>query len=297
MPMMRNNIIRPAEFWENTDDGVVQCHLCPKHCRILKDATGACGVRKNMSAGLYASEYGIVSALALDPIEKKPLYMFHPGSQILSVGGFGCNFHCPFCQNFEISLEYKNPKQLRGGRLMSAEEIASQALNTAAVGNIGVAYTYNEPLIAYEFLIDCARAVHKAGLKNVLVTNGCINPKPLQTLLPHIDAMNIDLKAFSKEFYKKIGGNIESVKNTIKLAAEKCHVEITTLVIPGENEHDIEAISKWLSEISPQIPLHLSRFFPRYKYLGKAATPIETIKRLQKTAQKYLQNVFIGNVR
>ena len=291
-----SNANHPAEYWKKLDDKTALCELCPRYCQIKEGSTGACGVRANMKNGLVAAGYSVVSALALDPIEKKPLYLFHPGCQILSIGGFGCNFHCPFCQNSEISLEFKNTNSRRSRKLMSVDDIVSHAQNAIPAGNIGVAYTYNEPLIAYEFLLDCAKAVRNAGLKNVLVTNGCINPKPLETLLPNIDAMNIDLKAYSKDFYKKIGGNLETVKNTIIQAHRNCHIEITTLVIPDENENDIEPISKWLSEIDPHIPLHLSRFFPRYEYSDKLPTPIQTLTNLQKTAQKYLQNVFIGNV-
>ena len=193
-------------------------------------------------------------------------------------------------------MEYESTKSRPSGKRISADDIVRQALDTVSAGNIGVAYTYNEPLIAYEFLKDCTQAIRRAGLKNVLVTNGCINQKPLETLLLNIDAMNIDLKAFSESFYKKIGGDLKTVKNTIIQAHKSCHIEVTTLVIPGENENDVEAIAKWLSNINPNIPLHLTRFFPRYKYSDKLPTPIETLVQLQKTTQKYLQNVFIGNV-
>ena len=286
----------PTEYWEKLENGIVRCELCPKLCHIKVGFIGACKTRVNTTSGLMNRKHGHISALALDPIEKKPLYMFHPGSKILSIGGFGCNFHCPFCQNSEISMEFNNPNNHRVGNLMTADDIVSQAQSAISAGNIGVAYTYNEPLIAYEFLKDCLHAVHNAGLKNILVTNGCINPKPLKTILPYIDAMNIDLKSFSQEFYKRIGGDLETVKNTIIEAHKSCHIEITTLVIPDENENYIEPISKWLSDINPQIALHLSRFFPRYKYSDKHPTPIETLINLQKTAKKYLQNVFIGNV-
>jgi len=183
-----------------------------------------------------------------------------------------------------------------GGRTLSPREITRLAVQTVPDGNIGVAYTYNEPLIAYEFLYDCAEQVREAGLRNVIVTNGFINKEPLQALLPLIDAMNIDLKGFSESFYKRVGGALEPVMETIEIAAKQSHVEVTTLVIPGENEEDIEPIAKWLSSIDPDIPLHLSRFFPRYKYLDAELTPRETIVRLCDTAKKYLKNVFAGNM-
>ncbi|MDR0490216.1 MAG: AmmeMemoRadiSam system radical SAM enzyme [Oscillospiraceae bacterium] len=285
---------REARYWRAVENGAVQCGICPRRCLIAENANGFCGMRENIGAKLIASAYGQVSAVALDPIEKKPLYMFHPGRCILSIGGFGCNFRCPFCQNADISMEYANT--LREGRVLSPGDVAAIAARTVPDGNIGIAYTYNEPLINYEFIYDCAEAVHGAGLKNVLVTNGCINKEPLAALLPFIDAMNIDLKAFSDNFYKKINGNLDAVLETITLSRACCHVEITTLVIPGENEGDIAELSEWLSSVDSAIPLHLTRFFPRYKYSDKSPTPRETMYRLQDVAKKHLKNVFIGNM-
>jgi len=179
---------------------------------------------------------------------------------------------------------------------MTPQDVAALAVRTVPDGNIGVAYTYNEPLIGYEFLCDCAALVREAGLRNVIVTNGYINKEPLEALLPLIDAMNIDLKGFTGSFYQKVGGALEPVKEAIELAAGRCHVEVTTLVIPGENEADIEPIAKWLSSLDPGIPLHLSRFFPRHKYQDKAPTPRETIIRLGEIAKRHLKNVFAGNM-
>jgi pyruvate formate lyase activating enzyme len=174
------------------------------------------------------------------------------------------------------------------------------AEKTSANGNIGVAYTYNEPLINYEFLYDCAKLIRKAGMCNVIVSNGFINPEPLEELLPHIDAMNIDLKGFSDKFYKKLGAkradSTNAVKQAITLAHKHCHVEITTLVIPGENEDEIEPLCEWIASIDDKIPLHLNRFFPRFMYSDKAPTPLQTLHRLSEIAKKYLENVFIGNV-
>ena len=282
-----------ALYWEPADKGAVRCMLCPHRCMIADGITGICGTRKNTGGRLMASGYGVVSSIALDPIEKKPLYMFHPGKRVLSIGGYGCNLKCPFCQNYEISMVRTGSKIKHR---YTPEEIVELAVKTVEDNNIGVAYTYNEPLIGYEFLTDCAALVKNEGLKNVVVTNGNICEEPLEAMLPLIDAMNIDLKGFTEEFYKRVGGSLETVKKTIQQAQKQCHVEVTTLVIPGENESDVEDITKWLSAISPEIPLHLSRFFPRYKYSEMEPTPRETIYKLCNVAGKYLKNVFAGNV-
>ena len=326
-----------AVFWNTRDNGGVRCGLCPHRCHIAEGSAGICGVRENRGGELYASGYGQVSSVALDPIEKKPLYMFHPDKRVLSIGGFGCNLRCPFCQNYEISMVYggeyggdsefgiRNSELTRIGseaekrelfnisrhssagsftfwepqrpaRYMSPVDVAALAVQTVPDGNIGVAYTYNEPLIGYEFLYGCAGLVREAGLYNVIVTNGYINKEPLENLLPVIDAMNIDLKGFKDSFYKRVGGSLEAVKETIELSRMKCHVEVTTLIIPDENEDDIEGLSKWLSSIDPDIPLHLSRFFPRYRYTDRAPTPRETIKKSCEIAKRHLRNVFAGNM-
>jgi len=304
-----------AMYWSAAENGSVRCGLCPHRCHIAEDAAGLCSVRLNNGGELVASGYGLVSSVALDPIEKKPLYMFHPGKRVLSIGGFGCNLRCRFCQNFEISMVHEgnyglgimNSESTRAGRLqgddvsgrskrLSPDDIRRLAVQTVPEGNIGVAYTYNEPLIGYEFLCDCAELVRKEGLYNVIVTNGYINREPLEILLTKIDAMNIDLKGFTEGFYRNVGGSLEAVKETITLSHEQCHVEVTTLVIPDENESDIEGLAKWLSSISPDIPLHLSRFFPRYRYADRSPTPRETIIKLRDTAKKHLKNVFAGNM-
>ena len=270
----------------------VKCNLCPHSCTIPEKGTGFCGVRENRSGEIVYAAYGKVSAVALDPIGKKPLKMFRPGSNILSIGGFGCNLRCPFCQNHSISIEY----DMTNAETLTPEQVAALALKIVPDGNIGVAYTYNEPLIGYEFVYDCSKLVRDVGLCNVLVTNGYINREPPEALLPYIDAMNIDLKAFAEGFYQKLGGGLEAVKSSIALAHEHCHVEVTTLVIPGENEDDIEGIARWLASVNPEIPLHLSRFFPRYQYAGRTPAAIEKMYRLVDVAKKHLKNVFAGNI-
>ena len=285
---------RPAIFWSAYEDGIVSCSLCPHSCKIPDGSAGFCGVRENIGGKLYAMGYGRVSSIALDPVEKKPLYRFHPGRNVLSIGGFGCNMRCPFCQNCEISMEHDETRQ--NARIFTPEQINGLARQTVSENNIGVAYTYNEPLIGYEFLYDCARLVRDAGLKNVVVTNGYISREPLEALLPLIDAMNIDLKGFSDRFYQELSGGLEAVKETIAIARERCHVEITTLIIPGENENDVVELARWIASLDPEIPLHLSRFFPRYRYSDRAPTPRETILKLRDEAGKFLTNVFVGNM-
>ena len=284
------NKAKRALYWNTLKNGEMQCQLCPHQCKIKENAAGLCGVRVNQGGELIATSYGQVSSMALDPIEKKPLNMFHPGKRILSIGSFGCNLRCPFCQNYEISIEYE-----RKAEVTKPGAIVSIAQQTVPNCNIGVAYTYNEPLIGYEFLHDCAQLVHEAGLYNVLVTNGYINKEPLKELLPLIDAMNIDLKGFGA-FYGKLGGRSDVVKETIEISHKQCHVEVATLIITDENEGDIEEIAEWLSSIDPEIPLHISRFFPRYRYMDRQPTPPETIFRLHETAKAHLKNIFIGNM-
>lgn len=238
--------------------------------------------------------YGKVTSLALDPIEKKPLRRFHPGSLVLSVGSFGCNLRCPFCQNHEISMV--GDSEIEAVEL-SPEALADKALELRVYGNIGVAYTYNEPLIGYEYVRDCAALVHERGMVNVLVTNGTIEEAPWRALLPLIDAASIDLKGFTSEWYRKLSGDLNTVKRSITLAVEQCHVEVTTLLVPGENDsvEEIRALAQWLASVNPEIPLHLSRFFPRYRMTDKPPTPVDRVYRLADEARAYLSFVYTGN--
>lgn len=287
------NTLKESSFYEKLPEGGVRCNLCPHYCAIKSGQAGICGVRKNIDGTLCSLNYGKISSASLDPIEKKPLNKFFPGSRVFSVGTYGCNFKCPFCQNWEISQEVPETAS------SSPDMVAKTALALQNRGNIGVAYTYNEPFIWYEFVYDTCAAAHTMGLKNILVTNGYVNPEPLKKIMPYISAMNIDVKAFTEEFYKKIcKAELEPVKKTVEYAASRCHVEVTTLVIPGLNDsvEEIGKLSKWLSSLSPQIPLHLSRFFPAYKMTDKMPTPAETLVRLQKAAEKNLEFVFLGNL-
>lgn len=270
------------------------CNICPHHCKLQEGELGFCRGRICKDGKAVSENYGKITAMALDPIEKKPLYHFYPGSKILSVGSYGCNLRCPFCQNHDIAM-VKGAEADYGNT--TGDRLVRQAYELKDRGNIGIAYTYNEPLIGYEFVQDCSELARKRGLKNVVVTNGFICEEPLRKLLPVIDAFNIDLKGFSEEFYKKLKGDLETVKNTIKTAVKHCHVEVTTLIIPGENDsvEEMEALSGWLSGISPEIPLHISRFFPMWKMQDREATAVKTVYRLVDIARKNLKYVYRGN--
>lgn len=234
-----------------------------------------------------------MTSLALDPIEKKPLYLFYPGSLILSVGSFGCNLRCPFCQNHEISMaghEIKN-------EFLSPQKLTEMALQYKQAGNIGVAFTYNEPLISWEYVLDAAKCLKEADMKSVLVTNGTAALFVLEALLPYIDAMNIDLKGFREEYYQMLGGSLQAVKDFIVCAAKSCHVELTTLVVPGENDdiREMEEEARWIASVDKEIPLHVTRFFPRYHMQEKEPADVQKVYQLAEIAGKYLTNVFVGN--
>ena len=278
---------------EGADESVV-CSLCPHHCRLAAGEVGFCRARENRSGRIVCKNYGRLTALALDPIEKKPLYHFHPGSFILSVGSFGCNLRCPFCQNHAISMADAHAET----QDVTPAALAALAgdLSRRPPGNIGVAFTYNEPLLSYEFIRDTAPLLREQGLFVVLVTNGMISPAPLAKLLPHIDAMNIDLKGWQPDFYRHLGGDLATVKHTIARAAESCHVEVTTLIIPGQNdsESDMAEEARWLASLNPDLPLHISRYFPRWQEAAPP-TPVKTIERLAEIARQYLRHVHRGN--
>ena len=274
------------------------CQVCMHHCALSLGQMGICRARKNVNGKIVCMNYGRITSLALDPIEKKPLYMFCPGSLVLSVGSFGCNLRCPFCQNHEISMTDSEGAYTME---MTPQMLSNKALAYKGAGNIGVAYTYNEPLIGWEYVRDTAVLVKKAGLKNVLVTNGTAELSILNELLPYIDAMNIDLKGFRQKYYEKLGGSLETVKEFIIRAAADCHVELTTLIVPRENDgiSEMEEEAAWIASVEnaagKTIPLHVTRFFPRYQMHDKEATDIAQIHRIADTAKKYLDYVFVGN--
>ncbi|MBU0489164.1 MAG: AmmeMemoRadiSam system radical SAM enzyme [Bacteroidetes bacterium] len=283
-----------ADFWHKESNSCVSCDLCPHRCMILPEKSGKCRVRKNENGEMVTLARNIISVTHVDPIEKKPLYHFHPGTKILSVGGFGCNLSCRFCQNWEISqcgVPENEKKQLPAILV----ELALLEKN-----NIGIAYTYNEPLINFEFVIECSRLIHDAGMQNVYVTNGFINPEPLEMLLPVADAFNVDLKAFSDEFYRmQAGASLQPVLNTIsRISQTGKHLEITFLLIPNLNDSvkEFAEMCDWIaSECGSDTVLHISRYFPRYQ-LRESPTPIDMMRRFEILAREKLKFVYLGNV-
>ncbi len=276
----------------------VLCDVCPKFCKLREGQIGFCRARSNIGGKIVPINYGQATSLALDPIEKKPLMRFCSGTYILSYGSYGCNLRCPYCQNASISMA--GPDNCPH-RLITPEGLTDLAvdLSRQEPGNIGVAFTYNEPTVCFEFIRDTSKLLHEAGLKSVVVTNGGLVRKYADELLPHVDALNIDLKGFSDEFYRYVKGEFDTVKEFIKAAVEhECHVELTTLVIPTKNDdpEEMEREVEWITSISPEIPLHLSRIFPRYKVDDLPPTPAETIYRLKDIAQKKLKYVYTGNL-
>jgi pyruvate formate lyase activating enzyme len=272
----------------------VTCPVCFHHCSLEDGRTGFCRVRKNSGGTICADNYGKLTALALDPIEKKPLALFYPGSMILSAGSYGCNLFCPFCQNYEIS---QADSTIQTDTVLP-EELADQAEQLRPRGNIGVAYTYNEPLVGWEYVRDTARVVHQRGMKNVVVTNGCVSPEVFSEVLPYIDAMNIDLKCFTKEGYEKLGGDLDMVKAGIIQCAERCHVELTTLIVPGFNDSadEIDMLAAWVAAAAgKETALHITRFFPHWHMENTEPTPVKTVYSLASVAHRHLMNVFTGN--
>ena len=272
----------------------IRCDVCMHHCELDREQTGFCRARKNTGERIIPVNYGKITSLALDPIEKKPLAMFCPGTMILSAGSFGCNLRCPFCQNHEISMAGEGESE---AAYIEPGELAARAQALRPRGNIGVAYAYNEPLVGWEYVRDTARFIRAAGMKNVIVTNASVTDPVLDEILPLTDAMNIDLKGFTDQFYAKLGGDLGTVRHFIQRAAEACHVELTTLIVPGENdsEQEIKELASWVGGISSDIPLHITRFFPRWKMTDRGATDIRTVYSLAETARKSLKHVFIGN--
>jgi pyruvate formate lyase activating enzyme len=274
-----------------------RCEICHHNCSLDEGQLGVCRARRNKDGRIICENYGRITSIALDPIEKKPLHMFKPGSKILSVGSYGCNMHCLFCQNYEISMADPCKDSNTQWFEITPGKLAERAVELMPYGNVGLAYTYNEPFISYEFVMDCAKLIRERGLVNVAVTNGCINEQPLLEILPYFDAMNIDLKSFRHDFYRRMGGDLDTVLNTIKIASKRCHVEVTTLIIPGENDTDeeIEEIASWLAGVDKDITLHVTRFFPAWKMTDRPPTPVDRVYGLARVAKRYLKNVLVGN--
>lgn len=274
------------------------CNVCFRQCSIEEGKLGFCGARICKEGKIIADNYGKITSLALDPIEKKPLARFYPGSRILSVGSYGCNLRCPFCQNYEISWSKEAFRFSEKAESLFPEELAQIAYEYRDRGNLGVAFTYNEPLIGFEYIRDTAEIVHEQGMKNVIVTNGTADLWVLEELSPYIDAMNIDLKGFSERYYSKVlSGSLDMVLAFIEQASKKCHVELTTLVVPGENdsEEEMREMTKWIASLNPEIPLHISRFFPRFHMTDRNATSVRLVYHLADIAGEKLKYVYTGN--
>jgi pyruvate formate lyase activating enzyme len=282
-------IKKEALYWEKGKNGKVQCLLCPVGCVIAEGKVGVCRGRKNEGGRLFAANYGWLVSVAIDPIEKKPLYHFHPGRQILSTGPNGCNLRCQNCQNWNISQE-ESPTQFA-----KSQDLIEVALREKS---FGISYTYTEPLIWYEYVLDTARMAKEKNLANVLVTNGYINEEPLRKLLPYIDAMNVDLKSMDQDFYKKIcKGKLDPILKAIEISFQNhVHIEITNLLIPTLNDSDeqIQKLVDFVARLSDRIPLHFSRYFPMYK-MDIPSTPLETIQKAFMLGKRKLKYVYVGN--
>lgn len=294
MYFCNNNIKFMLPLFKVTENKL-ECQLCPHFCKLAAGKTGICGVRKNTGAEIELLTYGVISGYSLDPVEKKPLYHFFPGHNILSVGSYGCNMRCDFCQNFNISQ--KVPESFH--QEITPEKIVRNALSSEK--NIGVAFTYNEPVIWFEFMRDVAISAKKEGMFTVMVSNGYVNQDPLNDIIEFIDAFNIDLKAFNNSFYHKLtGADIEPVKTALKqIAKSGKHLEVTTLIIPGQNDNEKEMSlqSEWIAgELGKDVPFHLSRYFPRYKR-DDPATSEDNLTKMFETASEKLDNVYMGNTR
>ncbi len=281
--------LHPALHWR-PEGSAVRCELCPHRCLVSEGKRGVCKVRENRGGQLFALTYGKVAAVQFDPVEKKPLYHFHPGKPILSIGSVGCNFHCGFCQNHHL-VECRVP--------LVPVPVPDLVRATKREGAVGISYTYNEPMIWFEFVLDCAREFRKAGLANVLVTNGYIAPEPLRELLPYVDAMNIDLKSMDPEFYRRIcGGELAPVLDTIRESVQSTHVEITNLLVTGENDSDesIRDIVDFVAEVDPSTPLHFSRYSPMHRFTAPP-TPPARLAAAFRIARERLPFVYVGNYR
>ncbi|MBR0418579.1 MAG: AmmeMemoRadiSam system radical SAM enzyme [Erysipelotrichaceae bacterium] len=277
---------------------MARCEVCFRHCELKDGQIGFCKARIGKGDKVVSYNYGQITSIALDPVEKKPLRRFFSGSKIISVGSFGCNLRCPFCQNYEISWSDEVEYVAKQARYISPEQLVKIAGRYTDSGNIGIAYTYNEPLVGYEYVRDSAKLVHEAGLKNVLVSNGSVELKILEEIIPYIDAMNIDLKGYSENYYKKLlKGDRKQVLDFIEEAAKHCHIELTTLIIPNENDsiEEMKELSSWIASIDKTIPLHISRFFPCFNMTDRGPTSVKRVYDLADVAREKLDYVYTGN--
>ena len=285
-----------CKYYQRIDGNKVECQLCPHHCRIANGQTGRCQSRRNVEGTLVSEVYGRPCALAIDPVEKKPLYHFHPGTECLSIACTGCNFRCLNCQNYDISQT--KPDDV-GYYELPPEQVVALCIEKRCPG---IAYTYTEPLTYIEYVADTARLAHERGLWNILVTAGYVCEEPLKYLLPLIDAANIDLKSFSDSIYQQVsGGHLSVVLDTILAMRDAgVWIELTNLIIPGVNDdmNMIRRMCKWMADNHlNEVPLHFSRFFPRYRMADISPTPLNTLRKARKTAlEEGISHVYLGNV-
>jgi len=281
--------MKEAPFYTKLGGHNVRCGICPHNCIISPENIGICRARKNISGVLFAINYGETISISIDPMEKKPLYHFHPGKNILSIGPNSCNFSCKFCQNYQSSQLEVHTTTITPGKLLDLCKVHLCDF---------VAFTYTEPTTWFEFMLDSSKLLKENGIKTVMVTNGFINQEPLMELLPYIDAMNIDLKAFDEQFYKTIcNGTLQPVLETIKTASKHCHIEITNLIITDENdsEKQINDLVDFVADVNPDIPLHFSRYYPTYK-MENPPTLVSTLEIAKEIAEKKLNYVYLGNI-
>ncbi|PMB75360.1 MAG: AmmeMemoRadiSam system radical SAM enzyme [Fervidicoccus fontis] len=300
-PLNNSQNLRVAKFWDQVEgkEKTVKCKLCKRYCEIPNNSYGACGVRKNIDGKLYTLVYGLLTAVAIDPIEKKPLFHFKPGSSVLSISTVGCNFFCQFCQNWEISQS--RLEEGLYGNYYEPEEIVNIALSNRADG---ISYTYNEPTVFYEYMYDVAKIAKQKALFNTMVTNGYISEYALEEISPYMDAATVDFKGSgNKEFYQKYMGvpDPSPIFDTLTLMKEKkIHIEITDLVVPkiGDREEDIDKLTKWIVEnLGDETPFHILRFYPQYKLNYLPITPVKTLEKFAEIAKNNgLKYVYIGNV-
>jgi pyruvate formate lyase activating enzyme len=287
-----------ADLWQEWRGGpTVHCFLCSHHCRIAPGEAGLCGVRENKDGILYTLVYGRPVSIEVDPIEKKPLFHFFPGTRTLSLATVGCNFTCSFCQNADISQMPRDHGRVVG-RLLTPRQVVEEALNS---GCASISYTYTEPTIFYEYARDCARLASVSGLKNVFVTNGYMTAKTLADIDGHLHAANVDLKSFSDDFYRTlVGARLKPVLDSIRrLHAMGVWVEVTTLLIPGHNdgEDELRALASFLGSLSPDMPWHVSRFSPAYRLMDVPPTPVASLERALRVGREAgLRYVYAGNV-
>ncbi len=297
MVKLNPNKLKECKFYEKLENSLVNCTLCPHNCIIKENNTGICNTRINIKGILYSLTYGKPCSISVDPIEKKPLFNFHSGKQILSIGTIGCNLKCKFCQNYDIS-QSKAIDFIEKIETVAPEEV----IKITKEKNLNlIAFTYNEPTVFYEYMIDIAKLAKQNNIECVIVSNGFINPEPLKELCKYISAANIDLKSFNKDFYKKIcSAKLEPVLESLKILKENnVHIEVTNLILESKNNslEEIEKIAIWIKEnLGEETILHLSRAFPMYKMQDIIPTPISTLYSAQEVCKRHLSNVFIGNV-